>query len=136
MRIMEERVQVISHDSILGRSMYNVNKQAHNELAAQMKEWESKKGNKVYIAKMGETANYSALSRESIARGAKAGAEKNKHKSVLKGGSTRQNLCKRASDRIEVKIGTFYVGAFTNEQDAIEARDKYRAKNGLPPATY
>lgn len=131
MRIMEERVQVITHDSILGRSMYNVNKQAHDELARQMKEWESKKGNKVYTAKMGESGYGNAEAPRSK-MGTMAMPD-NTVKRNTKGKNIYMNLKTTKTSKFQVAVGSVILGSFELEE-ALRVRDSFRAKNGYPPA--
>ena len=47
-----------------------------------------------------------------------------------------QNLSLRPNGKIEVKVGSVYLGTFEDEKSALEARDSYRLKTGFPKADY
>lgn len=144
-------LNVIDSDTLLGRSMYNVNKKAHEDLAKQMAEWEKK--HKVTVVPMGVSAEYNPLRMDSIARGAKLGGSANKTKALPDRpislfpdnskkrnkairSSNHQNLSMRPNGKFEVKVGSVYLGLFTDKAKALKARDEFREKTGLPKAEY
>jgi hypothetical protein len=151
MSLAEERPVKLAPEIL--QSMVRVDTKKHDELDKQMKEWESKKGNKVYYAKHGESAEYNPLRMDSIARGAKMGGSANKTKALPDRpivmfpdnskrrnrtirSSNHQNLSLRPNGKIEVKVGSFYLGLFTDEAKALKSRDEFREKTGLPKAEY
>lgn len=81
-------------------------------------------------------------SRESIMKGARAGASTNKTKAVLepkkplnvkkKGGSGVQNVRLRRG-KYECIVCNFYVGLFETIEEAILARDNYRKEYNMRP---
>ena len=89
MSIMDERVNIITHGSILGPSMSRVNVKLHDQLAQQRAEFERAK--KVSVHPMGATAEHQTINakadaiKESLAKGSKAGGAHNKLRSKLKG---------------------------------------------------
>jgi hypothetical protein len=89
MSLMDERVNVISHGSILGQSMSRINVKLHDQLAQQMAEFE--RNNKINVYPMGATAEHQTINakadaiKQSLAKGSKAGGAHNKLRSKLKG---------------------------------------------------
>lgn len=151
MSFINERVNVIAPDTILGRSMLRVNTKKHDELAAQMAEFERK--NTVTVVPMGATSDSNPLRprADSIAKGAANGAQTKKLSAKLKtdlsdvdnsvkrnrarAKSGYQNLIARVNNRYAVIIENTHCGVFPL-QEALEARDKHRAKMNLPKAEY
>lgn len=135
MNLREMPLEVISHDSILGRSMYNVNKDAHDKLAKEMKEWERKKGNKVYIAKAGETGDKKDTVQKEKG---KIGANANRKQSTASSRRSKtghQNLLKRRDGLYLVLVSGIKLGIYEKDE-ALKVRDKYRIENNLPAADY
>lgn len=151
MSFINERVNVITPDTILGRSMLRVNTKKHDDLAAQMAEFERK--NTVTVVPMGATADSNPLRprADSIAKGAANSAQTKKLNAKLKtdisyvdssvkrnrarAKSGYQNLIIRAKGRYSVIVENTLIGIFPL-QEALEARDKHRAKINLPKAEY
>lgn len=135
MNLREMPLEVISHDSILGRSMYNVNKDAHDQLAKQMKEWERKKGNKVYIAKMGETGDTKDTVQKEKGKIGSNAARKQSTASSRRSKTGHQNLLNRRDGLYLVMVSGVKLGVFEKEE-ALKVRDKYRIETNLPAADY
>lgn len=151
MSFIHERANVITHDTILGRSMLRVNTKKHDELAEQMAEFE--RNNTVTVVPMGATSDSNPLRprADSIAKGAANSAQTKKLSAKLKtdisdvdnsvkrnrarAKSGYQNLIIRAKGRYSVIVENVLIGVFPL-QEALEARDKHRAKMNLPKADY
>lgn len=149
MSLAEERPVKLAPEVL--QSMVRVDAKKHEELANQMEEWE--KNNKVTVVPMGVSSEYNPLRMDSIARGAKMGGSANKTKALpdrpislfpdnskkrnrAVRSSNHQNLSMRPNGKFEVKVGSFYLGLFTDEAKALKARDEFREKTGLPKAEY
>lgn len=51
--------------------------------------------------------------------------------------SGRQNITQKSSKHMyQVTINKVYLGSFKTEQEAVEVRDEYRKRNGMPSADY
>lgn len=151
MSFINERVNVITPDTIMGRSMCRVNTKLHDQIAAQMAEFE--RTNEVKVYPMGATADSNPFQprNDSIQRGGTNGAQTKKLQSKLKkdlsdidnsvkrnrarAKSGYQNLIARANGKYAVIIENTHCGVFPL-QEALEARDKHRAKMNLPKAVY
>lgn len=126
-------LEIITHDSILGRSMLGVNKAAHDAIAKQMAEYEKK--HRVYVAKMGETGD-KQISMDSIK--GKLGAKAARQSSESGGfgkmpASGHRNLLKRRDGLFKVLVNGVDLGVHDKET-ALKVRDKYRVENNLPAA--
>lgn len=129
-------INVIDSETLLGRSMYRVDNRKHDEIALQMAEWE--KSNKVTVVPIGASAEthpcdkIAAQSKKVNAR-TKSAIEVIRTKRNIAG---HQNLSIVAGGKIKVSVASVFVGVYGTTQEALSARDKYRARNDLPIADY
>ena len=123
-------VNIITHDTVMGRSMHNIDHAAHEKLDRQMREWE--RTNKVTVVPMGASAESNPLrvfSDSNIVDNSKK-----RNKAIRKSG--HQNIITRESGKHTVQVGAVCCGTFTDIEKAIKARDRQRAAQGMKKAEY
>ena len=135
-------VNIITHDTVMGRSMHNIDHEAHERLSSQMREWE--RNNKVTVVPMGASADIS-VSKEKSSIGGRIAAQSKKANARIKAATEivrnkrnlagHQNLVLVSGGKYKVSIAGVFVGVFEKDQAIIE-RDKYRTRNNLPMAEY
>jgi hypothetical protein len=155
MSLIEETKPKLSPEVL--QSMCRVNVKLHDEISRQMAEFERK--NKITVVPMGATAlklDIPQSMQKSIDRsqgkGAAAGGQavrlKSKLKSKLKSNITdvdnsvkrnktvknsgHQNIILRKSGTLSVQVGPIYCGSFKDKEEALDARDTSRERQGLP----
>lgn len=141
-------LNIISSDTLLGRSMLTINHEAHDRIAQQMAEWERK--NTVTVIPIGVSAEYTdptyaakgsiggkiAAQSKRVNERIQKAAQRYSIDSKLKRNTTgHQNLIARANGLFSVSIGGENLGKYTKDE-AIKVRDKYRRENDLPAAEY
>lgn len=79
-------VNIITHDTVMGRSMHNIDHAAHERLDRQMREWEKK--NKVTLVPMGASSDTTTRYVEKGSIGGKIAAQSKKANARRKNNST------------------------------------------------
>jgi len=109
-----------------------INHVLRDEIADQMAEFE--KRNKVKTIPAGVCKDTPPISKEKNRENAQAGRDEyNKNQRAASG---HQNIFTDQYGGHLVSVSRTYIGTFKDINEAIEARDKHRAKDGLTKATY
>lgn len=137
-------LNIINGDTLLGRSMYSVNHEAHEKLERQMRELERK--NTVTVVPMGASAEHKdqkyaaagSIGGKIAAQSSRAN-EKVKRAAIVerkkRNKAGHQNLIARTNNKFTVLINDVCLGLFEKDE-ALRVRDSYRIKNNLPVAEY
>jgi len=119
-------------EDIAAQTYGRSNEIERNWLAQQMKDWE--RTNKVTIVPAGVSKDTPPISKEKNRENAQAGRDKyNKEQRAASG---HQNIFTDQYGGHLVSVSRTYIGTFKDINEAIEARDKHRAKVGLKKADY
>lgn len=84
-------VNIITHDTVMGRSMHNIDHEAHERLSSQMREWE--RNNRVTVVPMGASAETTTRFAEKGSIGGKIAAQSKKANARRKNNSTKGVKC-------------------------------------------
>ena len=124
MTFRDERLDLVNYDTIMGQAMRKPRTVEHEELAAQMAEWE--KTNTVKVYSSGQT--------EAKPKVDPAQYDKSSKKAISTNSCGYLNITIDVTGGYHVMVARVYCGTFRDIDSAIFARDRHRKAVGLPPA--